>query len=121
MIVGILAAFALPMYFRTIERSRQAEVTNFVAELAAAQNRYASANGVYWTGSTAGAVGPQGPLPALIYFDYPTVTSGAGSYMFSFSRSSPPVGVNPYSLDYTGTMSAVVSACTGDTVICAAF
>jgi hypothetical protein len=55
----------------------------------------------------------------LAYFDYPSVSVAAGSFILSLPRLNPPVGVNSYSITFTGTMSGLVSSCAGDATICA--
>ena len=47
LIIGILAAIALPQYFKAVERSRAAEALSMFTAIAGAQQRYALVHGSY--------------------------------------------------------------------------
>lgn len=47
LIIGILAAIAVPQYFKVIERSRVSESNAFLAAIKGAQERYFAKNGEY--------------------------------------------------------------------------
>lgn len=49
MIIGILAAMAIPQYFKVVEKSRTAEARAFISSLRSAQEAYLARNGVYAT------------------------------------------------------------------------
>ncbi len=46
-IIGVLAAFALPMFRTSVERSRAAEAFNYLSAIQVAQERYHARQGVY--------------------------------------------------------------------------
>lgn len=50
LIIGILAAFAVPEYFKVVERGRAAEAIAYFGDLQAAQERYLQRHGVYFVG-----------------------------------------------------------------------
>jgi type IV pilus assembly protein PilA len=66
-IIGVLAAFGVPQFLKSVERSKASEAFNYLAAIRSAQERYAAKNGVYWSGtidkisgsmtSTSGAAG----------------------------------------------------------------
>ncbi len=64
-IVGILAAIAIPIYGKYIKNARMTEATGRIGEIITAAKAYASENGVY-TSSSAGVV----DLSATQYFSY---------------------------------------------------
>jgi len=77
LIIGILAAMALPQYFKAVERSRMAEAASILASIAQAQqrkyiqiNRYSS----FYSGLD---VAPKGATSSSEYF-----TKGAGGNGF---------------------------------------
>lgn len=48
-IIGVLAAFAVPRFMASVERSKAAEAFNFLAAVQAAQERYHAREGTYAT------------------------------------------------------------------------
>jgi len=52
LIIGILAAIALPQYFRAVERSRTTEALSLMGTMAAAQERVRLLTGAYTTDLT---------------------------------------------------------------------
>lgn len=52
-IIGVLAAFGVPQFLKSVERSKAAEAFNYLAAVRAAQERYLAKNGYYY-GSTEG-------------------------------------------------------------------
>ncbi len=55
-IIGVLAAFGVPQFLKSVERSKAAEAFNYLAAVRAAQERYLAKNGFYYSG-TVGAGG----------------------------------------------------------------
>jgi prepilin-type N-terminal cleavage/methylation domain-containing protein len=91
-IIGILAAFGVPKFLQSVEKSKAAEAFNYLSSLAAAQERYIAQNGIYYAG-TVQTLGVSGntdgidvTLPTLQYFSAdgtagtaPTCTAAAVS------------------------------------------
>jgi prepilin-type N-terminal cleavage/methylation domain-containing protein len=71
-IIGVLAAFGVPKFLQSVEKSKAAEAFNYWATVQSAQERYIAQNGVYWVSS--GATDTlDTELPILQYF---TATGG---------------------------------------------
>ena len=49
LIIGILAAIALPQYFKAVEKSRSAEALSLLGSIAGAEQRYYLVNDNYTT------------------------------------------------------------------------
>jgi prepilin-type N-terminal cleavage/methylation domain-containing protein len=56
-IIGVLAAFGVPQFLKSVERSKAAEAFNCLSALSSAQERFIAKNGVYWGGTIATADG----------------------------------------------------------------
>lgn len=116
MIIAILAAVALPQYFRTVERSRLTEVTNFAAAYRHAQARYYLRMTVYandmaeldiveppfdyftWTAPTVGA-GTAGTACSL---PCGGVNDASNNIVFTRNDESNPPGIpDGYTLTFT--------------------
>ena len=78
LIIGILAAIAIPQYFKVVERARVAEAQAFVSSLKQAQERYLARNGTYVTAtkdlatldiSFAGTCATDGDQCGMRYYD----------------------------------------------------
>jgi prepilin-type N-terminal cleavage/methylation domain-containing protein len=46
-IIGVLAAFGVPKFLQSVEKSKAAEAFNYLSTVAAAQERYLAQNGIY--------------------------------------------------------------------------
>jgi prepilin-type N-terminal cleavage/methylation domain-containing protein len=86
-IIGVLAAFGVPKFLASVEKSKATEAFNFWASVQSAQERYLAQNGVYAVvaDATAPASSAGNPLdivlPTLQYFNFAATTttpSGAG-------------------------------------------
>jgi type IV pilus assembly protein PilA len=56
-IIGVLAAFGVPQFLKSVERSKAAEAFNYLSAMRSAQERYLAKNGIYWGGSINGTTG----------------------------------------------------------------
>jgi prepilin-type N-terminal cleavage/methylation domain-containing protein len=50
-IIGVLAAFGVPQFLKSVERSKAAEAFNYLSAVRAAQERYLAKNGFYYSGT----------------------------------------------------------------------
>jgi prepilin-type N-terminal cleavage/methylation domain-containing protein len=72
-IIGVLAAFGVPRFLQSVEKSKASEAFNYLSAIQSAQERYIAQNGVY-----ADAVSKLDiNLPAPQYFDNPSAITTA--------------------------------------------
>ena len=98
-IIGVLAAFGVPKFLASVEKSKATEAFNFWASVQSAQERYLAQNGVYAviTDPKAAATSTANPLdivlPTLQYFDFAATTttpdsSGAPKWAGTLTRNT---------------------------------
>jgi prepilin-type N-terminal cleavage/methylation domain-containing protein len=63
-IIGVLAAFGVPKFLASVEKSKATEAFNFLAAIQASQERYLAQNGIYATDPTTLDI----ILPTMKYF-----------------------------------------------------
>jgi prepilin-type N-terminal cleavage/methylation domain-containing protein len=76
-IIGVLAAFGVPRFLQSVEKSKAAESFNYLSAIQSAEERYLAQNGVYASAISSLDV----TLPAPQYFTVPssiTVTADSG-------------------------------------------
>ncbi|MGC1719813.1 MAG: type IV pilin protein [Isosphaeraceae bacterium] len=88
-IIGVLAAFGVPKFLNSVEKSKASEAFNYLSTIQSAQERYLAQNGVYSTTVAALDI----TLPAPQYFDNPTTitttpTNGAPTWSLTLTRST---------------------------------
>jgi prepilin-type N-terminal cleavage/methylation domain-containing protein len=115
LIIGILAAIAIPQYFRVVEKGRVAEATNCFSTLKGAQERYYTKNNQY-TGTNSDL---DTSCPTLRYYTTgPSLTSGATAWTGTLLRTpAAPAPYSGYSISFVGpagTLSCSQSNCTSD-------
>lgn len=76
-IIGVLAAFGVPKFLQSVEKSKATEAFNYWLTVQAAQERYIAQNGVYWQTTNTDTLDIV--LPTLQYFSAPTITATPGS------------------------------------------
>lgn len=67
LIIGILAAMAMPAYFKAVERSRAAEADTLIGTVIQAQQRYKMKTGKFAKKWSSLDVAPQGAPAGLVY------------------------------------------------------
>jgi prepilin-type N-terminal cleavage/methylation domain-containing protein len=72
LIVGVLAATAVPQYFKLVEKSKIAEAIHLLDAIRGAQDRYQSKYGAYCTGVLTSCPGFDLNVPTMKYFNTPT-------------------------------------------------
>ena len=109
LIIGILAAIAVPQYFKVVEKSKAAEANAWVAAVTGAQESYLNKMGAYCT-TTACLSSFDVAIPAPSALNYFTVAmaDGAGGTDWSavMTRSaiggkSLPTAYGSYEITYT--------------------
>ena len=76
LIIGILAAMAMPAYFKAVERSRAAEADTMIGAVVNAQNRYKMKTGKYTENWKNIDTAPQGAQSGPAYCTKGTLTAG---------------------------------------------
>jgi len=116
LIIGILAAIAVPQYFKVVEKGRFSEATSCFSVVKGSQERYLLKNNTYSASSalldvtcaTGKAFTTTGPV----------WTAGAASYTATLTRIAPvPATYGAYVVTYVGpagTLTCSVAACTTD-------
>jgi prepilin-type N-terminal cleavage/methylation domain-containing protein len=74
-IIGILAAFGVPKFLQSVEKSKAAEAFNYLAAIQSAQERYIARNGTYATAVSALDIA----MPPPRYFDNPSTIKAVGN------------------------------------------
>ena len=75
-IIGVLAAFGVPQFLKSVERSKAAESFNYLSAVRAAQERYLAKNGFYY----AGEADEDGVFPASATGDTLDITQNSPKY-----------------------------------------
>jgi len=123
-IIGILAAVAVPQYFKVVERGRVSEVQSFIGSIKSAQERYIARFGKYspdlsklditfaGTCTTAGDCGMK--FFAMQSISTANCSSGGPGYLLNVSRTdtaaAPPALYGSYVLLYNRCTSAITYA-----------
>jgi prepilin-type N-terminal cleavage/methylation domain-containing protein len=87
-IIGVLAAFGVPKFLNSVEKSKAAEAFNYLSTVQSAQERFIAQNGFYATTVAALDI----TMPAPQYFDTPTaitapvVTTGTPTWTLTLTR-----------------------------------
>jgi len=124
-IIGVLAAFGVPKFLASVEKSKAAEAFNYWSTVQSAQERYIAQNGVYWQTTNTDALDTV--LPILQYFTPPTITAtpgtaGAPTWAGSLIRLSASSSYGPYTVAWNqdgfdsanSTIPQTISPVTGD-------
>lgn len=132
LIIGILAAIAIPQYFRVVEQTRAGEMQNIAATIIAAQERAFTRTGAYVTTAqtldvdipdTCTGAAMTGANPKSRYFNL-AFGGGGAAYTLDFTRRSDgtcgsgtaPGRYGAYVIRYAcpgGACRPVVTACPG--------
>jgi len=101
-IIGVLAAFAVPRLLKSVERSKAAEAFNYLSAVRDSQERYQAQNGKYADDVTKLDIS----FPAPKYFDVGTPGAGASghiedSWTLTLTRTGSPSGYGAYTVTFT--------------------
>ena len=114
LIIGILAAIAVPQYFKVVEKGRFSEATSCFSTIKGAQERYMLKNNTYSGASTDLDV----TCAAGKAFNSPVWTAGSSAYTATLTRKPPlPTTYTNYTVTYvgpTGTLTCSQTNCTSD-------
>jgi type IV pilus assembly protein PilA len=101
-IIGVLAAFAVPRFLASVERSKAAEAFNYLSSIQAAQERYHARQGTYAADVTDLDI----QMTNLKYFTVGTVAAGStgslqDSWTLTLTRSGASAGYGEYTVTFT--------------------
>ncbi len=101
-IIGVLAAFAVPKFRDSVERSKASEAYNYLSAVRTSQERYQSKEGTYATDSTTLDI----QIPAPKYFTVGEIAAGVSgsmedSWKLTLSRKGPSAGYGEYTITFS--------------------
>ena len=100
-IIGVLAAFGVPRFLKSVERSKAAEAFAYLSAVRSSQERYLAQYGQYSTDIS--QLDIQYPNPA--YFTVGTVGPGTGtiqnSWTLTLTRTGASAGYGAYTVTFT--------------------
>jgi prepilin-type N-terminal cleavage/methylation domain-containing protein len=101
-IIGVLAAFAVPRFLASVERSKAAEAFNYLSSVQAAQERFHARQGTY----SDTLDGLDIKMTALKYFTVGTVAAGTtsslqDSWTLTLTRKGASAGYGEYTVIFT--------------------
>jgi prepilin-type N-terminal cleavage/methylation domain-containing protein len=101
-IIGVLAAFGVPRFLKSVERSKAAEAFSYLAAVRSAQERYQAQNGTYSSDLTLLDIKFATPK----YFDVGTPAAGGtgslqDSWTMTLTRSGASAGYGAYTVIFT--------------------
>lgn len=121
LIIGILAAIAVPQYFKVVEKGKFAESMQWINGLKGAQERYLARIGDYYSGTLGTNTSPpfDANLGGMSKFSVGTLTkTTTPSWTITLTRNAPcPAVYGCYTVSYTappGTLGCTSTDCTSD-------
>jgi prepilin-type N-terminal cleavage/methylation domain-containing protein len=101
-IIGVLAAFAVPRFLASVERSKAAEAFNYLSAVHAAQERYHARQSMYADNLDNLDI----KMTSLKYFSLGTVTAGStssleDSWTLTLTRKGASSGYGEYTVIFT--------------------
>ena len=106
LIIGILAAIAVPQYFKVVEKGKAAEALTTLDSIRGAEERYLANTGVYCGGgfTAANCLGWDMQVPSLKYFTVPAAGATANTspgWKIILTRNASPAVYGIYLVTYT--------------------
>ncbi len=100
-IIGVLAAFAVPRFLASVERSKAAEAFNYLSSIQAAQERYHARQGTYAAAITDLDIKFSTPK----YFTVGAITAGStssleDSWKLTLTRTGASAGYGEYTVTF---------------------
>jgi prepilin-type N-terminal cleavage/methylation domain-containing protein len=101
-IIGILAAFAVPRFLASVERSKAAEAFNYLSSIQASQERYHARQGTYAEDLADLDI----QMTNMKFFTVGTVTAGStgdleDSWSLTLTRTGASAGYGEYTVTFT--------------------
>jgi type IV pilus assembly protein PilE len=100
-IIGILAAIAVPKFNGVTKRSREAEAGPILKQLYTLQERHRAANGGYAT-AIAQLEGGSSSLANGKYYGFQLSSGGSAAYVACGEPLDPALGLKSFRIDETG-------------------
>jgi prepilin-type N-terminal cleavage/methylation domain-containing protein len=103
-IIGVLAAFGVPQFLKSVERSKAAEAFNYLSAIRSAQERYLAKEGVYASETYKQHLDITQGQPK--YFDVGSIQMSASnfgtpSWSLTLSRKSTSSSYGTYTVQFT--------------------
>ena len=100
-IIGVLAAFAVPRFLASVERSKASEAFNYLSSVQAAQERFHARQGTYASELTDLDI----KMTAPKYFSTGTISAGStgdlqDSWSLSLTRAGASAGYGEYTVSW---------------------
>ncbi|MEN6458364.1 MAG: prepilin-type N-terminal cleavage/methylation domain-containing protein [Thermoguttaceae bacterium] len=106
-IIGVLAAFGVPQFLKSVERSKAAEAFNYLAAVRAAQERYLAKEGIYATNLTDLDIVQTAPKyfnnPTVMDTGFPTSDGGSPHWQLTLTRNSTSSSYGGYTVTFAET------------------
>jgi len=96
-IIGVLAAFGVPRFLKSVERSKAAEAFSYLSAVRSSQERYLAQYGEY--SSDVNNLDIQYPSPA--YFSVGPVTATQNTWTLTLTRTGASAGYGSYTVIFT--------------------
>src|ERR1700719_3970718 len=101
-IIGVLAAFGVPRFLKSVERSKAAEAFAYLAAVRSSQERYQAQNGIYSSDVTSLDIKASAPK----YFTVGTIAAGStsslqDSWTLTLTRTGASAGYGAYTVIFT--------------------
>ncbi len=118
LIIGILAAIAVPQYFKVVEKGKFAESMQWINGLKGAQERYLAKNGVYFSGTVTATTFDVNLGVMSKYTASAITTTATPTWSVGLVRNTPcPAVYNCYTVTYAappGTITCNSTDCSED-------
>jgi prepilin-type N-terminal cleavage/methylation domain-containing protein len=113
LIIGILAAIAVPQYFKVVEKGKFAESMQWINGLKGAQERYLAKNGAYFSGAVT-STSFDVNLGNLTKFTAANVTTtNTPNWTITLARNTPaPAVYGPYTVTYSAPPGSITCSST---------
>jgi type IV pilus assembly protein PilA len=103
-IIGVLAAFGVPKFLNSVERSKAAEAFSYLSAVRSAQERYLAREGTY--AANASDLDISFPAPKYFTVGTPFTASGSGtslenSWQLTLTRTGSSAGYGAYTVTFT--------------------
>ena len=103
-IIGVLAAFGVPQFLKSVERSKAAEAFNYLSAVRSAQERYLAKEGAYCVSSDSAKLDITQVAPK--YFSVGTITadhtaSSSPSWELTLTRNTATSSYGGYTVRFT--------------------